>query len=122
MQLDLETVPIAVSAHNHLALGRNLDGEPFGVPEKRGVERGLGEGVRRPRVGGDVDDEPPVLQRREPGRQTPHEPVQRGDWQRGRLCDLPGDYEVYPGHMDSSSLERERNFNYYCREAVRLFR
>ena len=39
-----------------------------------------------------------------------------------RLCDLPGDYEVYPGHMDSSSLERERNFNYYCREAVRLFR
>ena len=39
-----------------------------------------------------------------------------------RLCDLPGDYEVYPGHMDSSSLERERNFNYYCREARRLFR
>ena len=39
-----------------------------------------------------------------------------------RLCDLPGDYEVYPGHMDSSSLERERNFNYYCREAGRLFR
>ena len=38
-----------------------------------------------------------------------------------RLCDLPGDYEVYPGHMDSSSLERERNFNYYCREARRLF-
>ena len=38
-----------------------------------------------------------------------------------RLCDLPGDYEVYPGHMDSSSLERERNFNYYCREAKRRF-
>ena len=38
-----------------------------------------------------------------------------------RLCDLPGDYEVYPGHMDSSSLERERNFNYYCREASRRF-
>ncbi len=38
-----------------------------------------------------------------------------------RLCDLPGDYEVYPGHMDSSSLERERNFNYYCREANRRF-
>lgn len=36
-----------------------------------------------------------------------------------RLCDLPGDYEVYPGHMDSSTLERERNFNYYCREARR---
>ena len=38
-----------------------------------------------------------------------------------RLCDLPGDYEVYPGHMDSSTLERERNFNYYCREARRYF-
>lgn len=38
-----------------------------------------------------------------------------------RLCDLPGDYEVYPGHMDSSSLERERNFNYYCREAKRRY-
>ena len=38
-----------------------------------------------------------------------------------RLCDLSGDYEVYPGHMDSSTLERERNFNYYCREARRYF-
>ncbi len=38
-----------------------------------------------------------------------------------RLCDLPGDYEVYPGHMDSSTLERERNFNYYCREANRRY-
>ena len=38
-----------------------------------------------------------------------------------RLCELPGDYEVYPGHMDSSTLERERNFNYYCREARRMF-
>ncbi len=38
-----------------------------------------------------------------------------------RLCELPGDYEVYPGHMDSSTLERERNFNYYCREARRYF-
>ena len=38
-----------------------------------------------------------------------------------KLCDLPGDYEVYPGHMDSSTLERERNFNYYCREAKRRF-
>ena len=34
-----------------------------------------------------------------------------------RLCARPGDYEVYPGHMDSTTLERERNFNYYCREA-----
>ena len=38
-----------------------------------------------------------------------------------RLCDLPGNYDVYPGHMDSSSLDRERNFNYYCREAKRMF-
>ena len=37
-----------------------------------------------------------------------------------RLCELEGDYEVYPGHMDSSTLERERRFNYYCREAMRL--
>ena len=36
-----------------------------------------------------------------------------------RLCELPGDYEVYPGHMDSSTLEREREFNYYCRAALR---
>ena len=35
-----------------------------------------------------------------------------------RICSLPGDYEVYPGHMDSSTLERERLFNYYCREAM----
>lgn len=34
-----------------------------------------------------------------------------------KLCELPGDYEVYPGHMDSSTLERERSFNYYCRYA-----
>ena len=37
---------------------------------------------------------------------------------RRRLCALlAGDYEVYPGHMDPTTLERERNFNYYCREA-----
>ena len=35
-----------------------------------------------------------------------------------KLCFLPGDYEVYPGHMDASSLERERLFNYYCRVAM----
>lgn len=34
-----------------------------------------------------------------------------------RLCALPGDYEVYPGHMDATSLARERLFNYYCRAA-----
>ena len=38
-----------------------------------------------------------------------------------RLCALPGDYEVYPGHMDSSTLERERRFNHYCREAMAKF-
>jgi glyoxylase-like metal-dependent hydrolase (beta-lactamase superfamily II) len=36
-----------------------------------------------------------------------------------RICELPGDYEVYPGHMDSSTLELERLFNYYCRVALR---
>ena len=36
-----------------------------------------------------------------------------------RLCELDGDYEVYPGHMDASTLERERAFNYYCRAAMR---
>lgn len=34
-----------------------------------------------------------------------------------RICKLPGEYDVYPGHMDSTTLERERNFNYYCRQA-----
>lgn len=34
-----------------------------------------------------------------------------------KLCAMPGDYEVYPGHMDSTTLERERLFNYYCRMA-----
>ncbi len=38
-----------------------------------------------------------------------------------KLCMLPGDYEVYPGHMDSSTLERERRFNHYCREAMANF-
>ena len=37
-----------------------------------------------------------------------------------KLCSLPGDYEVYPGHMDPSSLERERMFNYYCRMAMEM--
>ncbi|MGE4353815.1 MAG: MBL fold metallo-hydrolase [Oscillospiraceae bacterium] len=30
-----------------------------------------------------------------------------------KLAMLPGDYEVYPGHMDSTTLDRERRFNYY---------
>lgn len=35
-----------------------------------------------------------------------------------KICSLEGDYEVYPGHMDSSTLERERLLNYYCRQAM----
>ena len=35
-----------------------------------------------------------------------------------KICALEGDYEVYPGHMDCSSLIRERYFNYYCRAAM----
>ncbi|MCL2366108.1 MAG: MBL fold metallo-hydrolase [Oscillospiraceae bacterium] len=34
-----------------------------------------------------------------------------------RLSDLEGDYEVYPGHAESSTMERERKFNYYVRHA-----
>ena len=35
-----------------------------------------------------------------------------------RLYALEGDYEVYPGHADATTLERERRFNYYMRYAV----
>ena len=34
-----------------------------------------------------------------------------------RLSNLEGDYEVYPGHMASSTLSRERSFNYYINYA-----
>ena len=37
-----------------------------------------------------------------------------------KLCSLEGDYEVYPGHMDSTTLQRERSFNYYCRAAMNM--
>ena len=37
-----------------------------------------------------------------------------------KLCSLPGDYEVYPGHMDASTLDRERLLNYSCRQAMRM--
>ena len=37
-----------------------------------------------------------------------------------KICALPGEYEVYPGHMDPSTLERERMFNYYCRAAMSI--
>ena len=35
-----------------------------------------------------------------------------------RLSELDGDYEVYPGHAESTTLGRERNFNYYMINAV----
>lgn len=35
-----------------------------------------------------------------------------------RLCSLDGDYEVCPGHMEGSSLIREKMLNYYCRQAM----
>ena len=35
-----------------------------------------------------------------------------------RLASLEGDYEVYPGHMDSTSLERERRFNPFVLDAM----
>ena len=34
-----------------------------------------------------------------------------------RLSALEGDFEVYPGHADSTTLSRERSFNYYMRHA-----
>ena len=37
-----------------------------------------------------------------------------------RLALLPGDCEVYPGHMDSSTLDRERRFNYFISAAMRI--
>ena len=35
-----------------------------------------------------------------------------------KLYELDGDYEVYPGHMEVTSLERERKYNYFMRQAV----
>ncbi len=35
-----------------------------------------------------------------------------------RLASLEGDYEVYPGHMDPTSLERERRFNPFVLDAM----
>ena len=34
-----------------------------------------------------------------------------------KLCALSDEYEVYPGHMDATSLIREKSFNFYCRQA-----
>lgn len=35
-----------------------------------------------------------------------------------RLAALPGDYQVYPGHMDATTLESERKNNIYLKFAV----
>ncbi len=35
-----------------------------------------------------------------------------------KLAELPGDYEVYPGHDLASTLSREREFNPYMRRAI----
>ena len=35
-----------------------------------------------------------------------------------RLAELDGDYEVYPGHMDASTLSYERSFNRYMKYAT----
>ena len=37
-----------------------------------------------------------------------------------RICDLPGNMEVYPGHMDATSLDRERRFNYSVKDAYEV--
>ena len=36
-----------------------------------------------------------------------------------RLAQLPGDYEVFPGHMSATTLERERRMNYFIQAALR---
>ena len=35
-----------------------------------------------------------------------------------RLATLPGDFDVYPGHMDNTTLERERRSNMFIRQAM----
>lgn len=35
-----------------------------------------------------------------------------------KICSIEGEYDVYPGHMDSTSLIREKSLNYYCRKAM----
>lgn len=36
-----------------------------------------------------------------------------------KLAMLEGDFEVYPGHMGATTLERERKFNYYMTYAMK---
>ncbi len=35
-----------------------------------------------------------------------------------KLAELPGDYEVYPGHAEASSMSYERSYNPYMRRAI----
>lgn len=35
-----------------------------------------------------------------------------------KICSVEGEFDVYPGHMDPTSLIREKTFNYYCRKAM----
>ena len=35
-----------------------------------------------------------------------------------RLAELPGDYEVFPGHMSATTLDRERRMNYFMHAAM----
>lgn len=35
-----------------------------------------------------------------------------------KLYNLQGDYEVYPGHNEQTTLERERKFNYFMQSAI----
>ena len=36
-----------------------------------------------------------------------------------KLAELPGDYRVYPGHGGETTLDQERRYNPYMREAAR---
>lgn len=38
-----------------------------------------------------------------------------------KLAELPGDYEVYPGHSEASTLSYERSYNPYMRRATEGF-
>ena len=40
----------------------------------------------------------------------------------GRLGCLEGDYKVYPGHMEASELSKERQWNPWVRQGMRLLR
>lgn len=42
-------------------------------------------------------------------------------WSLGRLGSLDGDFKVYPGHMEASELSKERQWNPWVRQGMRLF-